>query len=469
MLLAFADVGLGVQLQEALEAIGLSVRWEAACARGPVGQPDADVVVLDAATLDDDLPAAADAWRGLDPAPGLVALGDAAAEPLALRAQLRLLPADIDAPTLRAAIDEAAQLRFAAGMTRGLARRALELPPSADDTAVIAAARQIDVALPRAALRWHAQHYVAATDGVAALRDARALTIPEVEYTGHLDGTMTVQSLVRRGPLDAHSAARLLWALTSVRAAVITPEPVDVATPRRRALAALRDHVRARLRRLEHSTFYDVLEVAPAAEYEEIEAAYQLCARRYAPQVVAAHDLADLAHHVGPLWELVEKARSVLVDIAARGRYNDWVRARWKELRTVWAVEIAAARAAAEAYARGQRALGEGDIHRAIGELAAACRNFPGHPEYETGLCWMRYRLQIDGGKDRATAARAERGNAERYLAGTRPWPRALLALALLCAADSDPDAARWHLREALSIDPTLPAAQQLLARLGAR
>jgi hypothetical protein len=142
---------------------------------------------------------------------------------------------------------------------------------------------------------------------------------------------------------------------------------------------------------------------------------------------------------------------------------------RWSDLRTTWAVEINAARTAAEAYARGQKALGEGDVHRAIGELATACRNFAGHPEYETSLCWARYRVQINAGKDRAAVARTERVKAEAYLAGTRPWPRALLALALLCAADSDPDAARWHLREALEIDPSLPAARQLLARLGAR
>ena len=36
VLLAFADVGLGVQLQEALEAVGLSVGWDAASALGPL-------------------------------------------------------------------------------------------------------------------------------------------------------------------------------------------------------------------------------------------------------------------------------------------------------------------------------------------------------------------------------------------------------------------------------------------------
>ena len=41
------------------------------------------------------------------------------------------------------------------------------------------------------------------------------------------------------------------------------------------------------------------------------------------------------------------------------------------------------------------------------------------------------------------------------------------LAYTLLKTGDSE--AARWHLRDALTFDPNLPAAQQLLARLGGR
>jgi Tfp pilus assembly protein PilF len=41
--------------------------------------------------------------------------------------------------------------------------------------------------------------------------------------------------------------------------------------------------------------------------------------------------------------------------------------------------------------------------------------------------------------------------------------------MAMLCAADQDPDEARAHLREALECDPNLPAARKLLARLGGK
>src|SRR5262249_27315046 len=130
-----------------------------------------------------------------------------------------------------------------------------------------------------------------------------------------------------------------------------------------------------------------------------------------------------------------------LVDHAARGRYHDFLRQR--EIPTTWAVEPSAISAAADFFARGQRSLGEGDVHRAMSELASACRQFPGHPDYEANFAWARYRVQVASGKDRVEGALAERKTIERMLLGCRPWPRALVALALLCAAGNDADSAR--------------------------
>ena len=72
-------------------------------------------------------------------------------------------------------------------------------------------------------------------------------------------------------------------------------------------------------------------------------------------------------------------------------------------------------------------------------------------------------------GRDRDDAARAERKTVEQLLMGCKPWPRARIALALLCAATGDADSARWHLHVALQADPTMPAAVQLAQRLGMR
>ena len=104
-----------------------------------------------------------------------------------------------------------------------------------------------------------------------------------------------------------------------------------------------------------------------------------------------------------------------------------------------------------------------------MSELATACRQFPGHPEYEASLSWARYRVQVAAGRDRVAAALTERAAIEDLLLGRRPWPHALVALALLCAAGGEADAARWHLQTALAIDPAAPAAVQLARRLGMR
>jgi hypothetical protein len=475
VLLALADVGLGVQLEEQLAAAGLPAKWDARQVDGPTANTGAtDVVVVDADHLGARLVAAAATWRASPAMPGVFAIGSSpVARAQAPLARLTLVAPTARIPTLIAAIRDAAALRLATGMRWPLLRAALGLPP-ADDALpawqpTLAAARALAIDIPRAALRWHVHHYVTPTERLTALRDERALTVPELETLTHVDGTRTVQNVVKLGPLDPVATARLLWTLGSMDALAFTAEIHDAATPARRYLAELRNHLRARATHLEGSTFYDVLELTPLAEIDDIDAAYQLVARRFAPAVLAGHDLAELAALVQPTWDLVEKARGVLLDHAQRGRYHDWLRQKLPELRTTWALDAPTITAAAAAYARGQHALGDGDVHKAMSELAAACRLFPGHPEYEASLAWARYRVQVASGRDQREAALTERRVVDDLLLGRRPWPRALVALALLCAAAGDIDSARWHLHAALTIDPNVPAAAQLARRLGMR
>ncbi len=474
VLIALADVGPAMPLEELLLAAGLQARWDRALADGPRGADAYTVVLIDADYLGARLAEVADAWRAHPAVPGVVAIGmSATAREHAPRARVTLIAPTAQAATLLAAIRDAARLRLASGMRWTVLRAAVGLPPIADTVQAwqptLAAARAVDIEIPRAALRWHAQHYVTPTPRLDELREDRVLTVPELEAAAVIDGTRTVQTLVKAGPLDPMQTARLLWTLTSIGALDLTPEVRDVATGARRLLAELRAHLRARAIRLEKSTFYDVLELTILAEYTDIEAGYKLVAMRFSPTALAGHDLAELAGTVKPMWELVDKARSVLVDDAARGRYHDWLRQRIGELRTVWAIEPTAIKAAADAFVRGQRALGEGDVHKAMSELASACRAFPGHPDYEANLAWARYRVQVASGRDRVEGALAERKTIEELLLGCRPWPRALVALALLCAASGDADSARWHLHTALTVDPKVPAAAQLAQRLGMR
>jgi len=473
VLIAVADVGAGVQLEEALNQAGFEARWDGAQADGPRGASTQEVVVLDADHLGKRLGDIAEQWRDHASVPGVIAVGaSATAREQAPIARVTLLSPSAQTQTLANAIREAAKLRLSTGMRWVVLRAALKLPPIENELdawpTTLLHARNADLELARSALRWHVQHYITPTTILDQIRAERMLSVPELETIAHADGTKTVQTVVKAGPLDPAATARLLWTLGSMGAIVFTPEVHDVATAPRRALDEIRQHLRAR-QQLERSTYFDVLEVSPLAEYPEIEAGYRLVGARYSPKALSRFDLAELASLVKPTWELVEKARSTLGDHAVRGRYTDWLRQNLAKLKTVWAVDENSINDAAEAFARGQQLLAGGDAHRAMGEFARACRNHPGHPDYEATVAWVRFRVQVASGKDQREVATVERKNVEGHLAGRRPWPRALVALALLCAAGGDADAARWHLHIALQIDPNVPAAAQLAQRLGMR
>lgn len=462
-----------MSLENVLARAGAQVRWLAALADGPGLEPHgAAVIILDGDHLGERLPLVARAWRQTAERPGLVAIGDGElARSQAPQARLTLLAGKASEATLLAAVREAYRLRFAGELSWPMLCGALGLEPSAPTVETVApalaAAREAPIELARVALATMSQHYVTSTELLAALLDARVLAVPERAVAEACDGTRSLQTLVQLGALPPSRIARLVWTLACAGALTLTPFIRDTDTPGRRELHELRRHLERRKQRLAGSTFYDVLEVTPRAEAPEIEAAVQALAARYAPHTLAAHDLAELAETVAPLWELVERARATLLDMPARGRYHDWLRSR-TDLRSTWAIEPAAAAAAAEAFARGQAELGAGEPHRAIGELARACRLHAGQPEYEATLAWARFRVGDLAGNQRTELLRRERAFVEDLLLGTRPWPRALLALALLCAADGDRASAQWHLQHALAFDPSLAAARALRHKLAA-
>src|SRR5205814_1011628 len=154
---------------------------------------------------------------------------------------------------------------LASGMRWPVLRAALALPPTENEPAewqpTLVAARNVDLEIARAALRWHAQHYATPTTLLDQLRAERILTVPELETLAHVDGTLTVQRLVKVGPLDPLQIARVLWALASLGAIELTAEVRDTTTYARRALDEIRAHLRARDQRLDKATYYDVLEL----------------------------------------------------------------------------------------------------------------------------------------------------------------------------------------------------------------
>ncbi len=473
--LALDDVGLAVPLQENLEAAGHQVLWSPPLVDGPrplaPGERPFDVVVL-AETSGRAFGAGIDSWRERDPPPALLAvvLGQAGRD-AATAARVPVVAASAPPRAIAIAVDRALLQRWAGGLSRSYARGALGLTadpdPARDAARIVAAARQVNFELVREALRAYAAHYAVATAVIDQLRDLRALEIPEVEAVRSLDGAHTLKSVVRAmSGIGAPQAGRLLWALACTGGLSLSLEPPDLATPERQAVAMARHHLLARQARTEGATHYEVLEVTPAAEQPEIDAAVRMLAVRYAPERLAALDLSGAAALVSPLWRQVIEARATLIDPAARLRYNDGLRARLSSLTSAWVRGPHDRERAEQAHARGQRALVAGEAFKAVSEMAAAARAHADHPDYEVSLALARYRAELARGKSRQEAAAPERVAAEQALAGRRPWPRALVALALLCIGAGDADAARGHLRVALAVDPDLPAAKQLMARL---
>ncbi|MEO7734681.1 MAG: hypothetical protein ABIY55_27235, partial [Kofleriaceae bacterium] len=222
VLIALADVGLGVQLEEQLAGAGLRARWDAAAAGGPRG-PAADVVIVDADQLGARLAEVTEAWRHHPDLPGVLAIGSSQiAREQAPGAHVTLLAPTAKLATVVAAIRDTQAMRLTTAMRWPLLRAALALPPADDGPAAwqptLAAARAIDLELPRAALRWHVHHYVTPLARLDELRGERVLTVPELETLAHIDGTLTVQRVVKLGPLDPARTARMLWSLGSLGA-----------------------------------------------------------------------------------------------------------------------------------------------------------------------------------------------------------------------------------------------------------
>jgi len=474
--LALDDVGLAAPLQELLERAGHAVLWSPPLTEGPDKLPrghKVDVVVLGeraGGAFERNI----ERWRRMEPPPGLLAvvLGKAG-EAAARKARVLFVASTAQPAEIARAVDRALALRWSGVLAASYARGALGLggpvaDPVEDAARIVKGARQADLEVVREALRWFATTYPSTTDVIAQLRDVRALTIPEVELVRAIDGARTMKTIIDKAAIGPHAAGRLIWALACVGAITFPAEPVDLTTPERRAVTMARLHLRARAARTERATHYDLLEIPPASGLADIELACRMLAIRYAPDRTERLDLGDAAGLVAPIWKAIQRARVVLSDPADRLRYNEALSAQRHTIQSTWAFGPHDRARAEESFARGQRALVAGEPFKAVSEMAAAARAHADHPDYEASLAWARYRADLARGKPKEQIAPAERRLAEQALAGRRPWPRALVALALLCAADEDPDAARWHLMEALACDPNLPVAKQLLARLGA-
>ena len=130
VILAFDEIGLAVQLQEAFEARGHTVLWAAEMAAGPTDKLSAapDVVALMADAEPAGFPDVVESWRTLTPTPAVLALGTTdGAMQAAKSAKATFVASTASTDKIHNALTRALSLRFAGGLSLKLATNALGL------------------------------------------------------------------------------------------------------------------------------------------------------------------------------------------------------------------------------------------------------------------------------------------------------------------------------------------------------
>ena len=467
VLLTIGEVGVAIEIQERLERAGHTVTWDTE-RRGGIGAALIDVAIIPGGS---DCGARIAAWRKTASVPAMVVLGSNADLEVAKASGVVGLTSS---EPLLAAIESAIGNRFGTTISENVARAALSLSANLADeqlrAAIIAAGRSGPPAVVRAALESRRQLYVTATALCGQLRAERVLDVPEIEIASASNGAVTLERVIAGSQLEALEAGQRVWSLASAGALRFDSDPPDDSTSDRRRVRALRNHIRARTK-LTMPTAYDVLDVTRGAYVEDVEDAVRCLGYRYAPTALATLDLADLAGRANEHWEKILESRAALYYEQGQKELEAFIdqqvaAAPSGALKESWGRADMDPTAGRAAFARGQAALSAGEVFKALSEMASAARAHPSHPVYEAYLSWARYRSDVARGADRAETARRERTSAEAASLGRRPFAQALVALGLLCVADGDAAAAQWHLTESLALNPELPAAKLILARL---
>lgn len=478
VLLGIDDPSEGRGIYATLEEAGHDIIWVPALEVTPIpGRKAMELIIVDGDAPGMDLGLVAATWRKHEPPPVLIVLGTTAAiRAAAERVRARFLGRPVVPEELVAEVTRVAFPRATDALAPATALRILGLQggglPEDEAAAIVAGARNVDLALVRESLRPRMHDYANATALLDRLCARRALSPSEARLaTKLLDGTRTVRGAIDGAgqssdsvpeALPAHTAARLLWGLISGGAVSLAPEP-----PAHHPTAQLRAHLRARAARLASASHYAVLETGPEANAAEIDRTTALLELRYGPEAAARHDLGDLTVAAARAWDVIASARQVLGDPYLRAAYDASLFPVKSDLDDRRLRRRTALDEGERFFLRAQHALATGDIFRSVSDFASAARRMPDQPDYEVYAAWARVLADEARGGDRQVSAQREREAAERSLLGRRPNPRAELVVGLLCEAAGDAPAAIAHLREALTVDDKLAAARQALARLG--
>ncbi|MBI4511561.1 MAG: DnaJ domain-containing protein [Deltaproteobacteria bacterium] len=326
------------------------------------------------------------------------------------------------------------------------------------------------------------RRYAALAQSFSEIRPRMPFTTLEERFLVKLRGDKVIRDILDQCGLERTHAMQVLYALHVVEALELSSEPIP-RTPRncrpKRARRATptptppasvskepAEEVLARHLKVSGRSHYEILDVPKDASAVDIEQAFRRLSEKYSPDRLADTPLGEAHERATELWAQIVLAHETLRDPPKRERYDRSQRITVghspQEKRRRREEFLAEA-----AFQRGLAELAADRVLHAVLELANARALAPHEPEYACYEIWARCLQAIETGADMRATAQEARARMEAALVDKRPRPRALYAIALSCQVLEDHEAAREHLRAALSFDPDFAEARNLLKSLG--
>jgi hypothetical protein len=150
---------------------------------------------------------------------------------------------------------------------------------------------------------------------------------------------------------------------------------------------ALRTALTNLAQKLDHLSFFELLDVPESAPASEISSAFFRAARRYHPDRLAGAGLAEMAPQAERVLARMSEAAMTLGDPAKRAAYVAERSGKTKALDST----VPSVVDAETAFLKGEVFLKKGDHSKAIECFTAACKSNPSEPQFRAYLAWARF------------------------------------------------------------------------------
>jgi curved DNA-binding protein CbpA len=209
---------------------------------------------------------------------------------------------------------------------------------------------------------------------------------------------------------------------------------------------ALRAAITSLAQKLDHLSYFELLEVSESAPESEVSAAFFRAARRYHPDRLAGAGLGEMAPQAERILARMSEAAMTLGDPTKRADYMAERSGKKKAPENT----IPSVVEAETAFLRGEVFLKKGDHTRAIECFTLACRANASEPQFRAYLAWARF----DNPKGRKEAVVREVQRIIADVVTVQPkFARGHYWLGLIWKFLNEPDRAERCFREAVEHD----------------